>query len=135
MTSNNQVTRRVQLITDTCKLQKHYGAVYKRRRNYFGRFWYPPFPKTFDHLISNITIFLNRLQKHEKELGFWLKYRFCKELLLYEWNSGQLNTFFIKIRLFCNQNIGEKKCVTPMFWLQENLILMKEMGNCPEFHS
>ena len=22
-----------------------------------------------------------------------------------------------------------------MFWLQENLILMKEMGNCPEFHS
>ena len=21
-----------------------------------------------------------------------------------------------------------------MFWLQENLILMKEMGNCPEFH-
>ena len=21
-----------------------------------------------------------------------------------------------------------------MFWLQKNLILMKEMGNCPEFH-
>ena len=33
-----------------------------------------------------------------------LKYGFCKKLLLYEWNFGQLNTFFIKIRFSCNQN-------------------------------
>ena len=36
-----------------------------------------------------------------------LKSRFCKKSLLYEWNSGQLPTSFIKIRLSCNQNIGE----------------------------
>ena len=36
-----------------------------------------------------------------------LKCQFCKMLLLYKWNSWQLPISFIKIRLSCNQNIGE----------------------------
>ena len=36
-----------------------------------------------------------------------LKYGFCKKLLHYEWNSGQLPISFIKIRFSCNQNIEE----------------------------
>ena len=47
---------------------------------------------------------------------------------------------FIQIRFFRNQNIGEtlthsKKSVSPMFWLQDSLIWMKEMGNWSEVHS
>ena len=69
-----------------------------------------------------------------------LKYGFCKKLLLYECNSDQLPISFIKIRFSCNQKIGEtftqtkKKC-SPMFWLQENLIWMKEVGNWTEVHT
>ena len=34
--------------------------------------------KTFDHLISNIAIFLNRQQKYEKEPDFWLTTKIIK---------------------------------------------------------
>ena len=69
-----------------------------------------------------------------------LKCRFCKKLLLYEWNSGQLPISFLQIRFFCNQNIGETLflhwvSVSPIFWLQENLIWMKETGNWSEVHT
>ena len=39
-----------------------------------------------------------------------LNYGFCKKLLLYEWTSEQLNTFFIKIRfaLSPQSNFDEK---------------------------
>ena len=34
--------------------------------------------KSFDHLISNIAIFLNRQQKYEKEPDFWLTTKIIK---------------------------------------------------------
>ena len=56
-----------------------------------------------------------------KKTHWLLKCRFCKKLILYEWNSGQLDTFFIKVRFSCNQNTGvswvtltrcKKKCIS-----------------------
>ena len=57
---------------------------------------------------------------------------FFKKLFLKEWTSDQLPISFIQIRFSCNPNIKEtftqcQKGVSPMFWLHENLILMKEM--------
>ena len=59
---------------------------------------------------------------------------FFKKLFLWKWTSDMLLISFIQIRFSCIQNIGEtltqrKESVSPMFWLQENLIWMKEMGN------
>ena len=51
---------------------------------------------------------------------FLLKYGFCKKLLLYEWNSGQLNIFVITFGWVCC-------CTHPK--------VMTNMFNCPEFHS
>ena len=51
-------------------------------------------------LVYRFSIIPNKL------LGL-LKYGFCNKLLLYEWNSGQLDTFFIKIRFCCHQNIKD----------------------------
>ena len=64
----------------------------------------------------------------------WPKTGFCKKLLLYECNSDQLPISFIKIWFSCNQHIGETLflhwvSVSPICWLQENLILMKKIHN------
>ena len=54
--------------------------------------------------------------------------------------SVQLPTSFIQIRFSCNQNIGEWiflvwVSASPMFWLQENLLWMKKVGNWTEVHT
>ena len=64
---------------------------------------------------------------------------FVRSYFLTNETMGGCPFSFIKIRFSYNQNIGETHflhwvSVSPIFWLQENLILMKEMGNCPEFH-
>jgi hypothetical protein len=55
-------------------------------------------------LDQNRTSFQNIILLYwnmSKMVWFWttegLKYGFCKKLLLYEWNSGHLDTFFTKL--------------------------------------
>ena len=54
--------------------------------------------------------------------------------------SVQLPTSLNRIRFSCNQNIGERIFLvwvgaSPIFWLQKNLIWMKEVGNWTEVHT
>ena len=55
-------------------------------------------------------------------------------------NENMLPISFIKIRFSCNQNIEKTLFFTMSEYLSNilitgNRIFMKEMGNCPEFHS
>ena len=82
-----------------CRAQKTLLIVCTTRVCYVVHIsWY--IVKLQANLIFNIF-----KQWFEKTICFWCIFGFCKKLLLYEWNSGQLDTFFIKIRFSCNQNI------------------------------
>ena len=73
------------------------------------------------HLVISFRLYFTWLVP----IMYWkpLKCRFCKKLLLYEWNSGQLNTFEINFGWVQQQN--HPKVMTE--W--------KKVGNWSELHS
>ena len=102
-------------------------------------------PENFGQIDFSIRISFKLSQKLWPKLfencpGDWS--RICPRILFKVWIlsediSWSLPISFLKIRFSCNQNIGETLLhwVSPKFWLQENLIFRKKLGNWSEVHS
>ena len=69
-----------------------------------------------------------------------LEYGFYKKLRLFEWNSGQLNTFLSKldspeIKTLERHSLKLKKCLSNVLITEESIFDEKKVFSCPVFHS